>query len=357
MTAKKKFKKSASTGAQKELVVLQAKTASKSSNKLIFSGYISAVFLLFLIAVAVLIYTPKVVKLTESQLIISSNQIQNAPKPLISEVKGLEITPPIAIESQGLEAPKFSAAAVFAQDLNTGQILYQKNIDKKLSPASTTKIMTALIAVKYYKPADILKVSGEGLVAGSSMGLKLGEQLTFRGLLYGMLLNSGNDAAFTIASNYPGGVSTFVEAMNKRAKELGLENTNFQNPAGFDGPNHYSSAADLAKIAKEAIQDPQITKIVSTKETSVTAYIESTDAAMPVKNNTHLLKNLNQLLGQDGVIGVKTGYTETAGENFVGLVERDNRKILTVVLSSNDRFGESKALMDWVYNNYSWKSN
>lgn len=206
--------------------------------------------------------------------------------------------------------------------------------------------MTALVAIEHFKPADILVVTEDSLVGGSTMGLKVGESLTFRSLLYGMMLNSGNDAAYTIAINYPGGFYAFIDQMNKKAGELGLRNTHFQNPAGFDNESHYSSTQDLLKVAKAAMQNSQFAKVVSTKETSVISWD---------KSNAHELKNLNKLLSIEGVLGIKTGFTEKSGENFVGLVERGGHKVMTVVLDSDDRFGESEALMDWVFQNYSWE--
>lgn len=320
------------------------KTALKISSPIFkYGGILTG---LFLITLLLIISTPKIVAMTEIK-VLSENQPQL--KAVLAQYEVAEEKPKqIQIKDLGLTPPQFSAQAVLAQDLTTGQILFQKNIHQRLSPASTTKIMTALVALDYYKSADILTVKPESLVEGSTMGLKLGEQLSFRSLLYGMMLNSGNDAAFTLAANYPGGVGGFVDKMNQKANELNLHDTNFQNPAGFDSPLNYSSAYDLAIIAKQAQENSQLARIVSTKETSV----ESWD-----KTQEHLLKNLNKLLSEDGVIGIKTGYTDIAGENLVGLVDRNGKKILTVVLSSSDRFGETKSLMDWVYQNFEWEEN
>jgi D-alanyl-D-alanine carboxypeptidase len=263
-----------------------------------------------------------------------------------SNVLGVKLQPITRIVSGGIQEPAFTAGAALAEDLDTGEILYQKNINQKMSPASTTKIMTAVVASEYFQPYTVLTVNPGDTVAGSSMDLTVGEQLTFENLLYGMLLNSGNDAAFTIADNYPGGLSAFIIKMNEKADQLGLTNTHFQNPAGFDSPNHYSSASDLSIIAKEAIKDPNLAKIFATKQATVT----TTDGT-----KAHNLFNLNELLSKNGVIGIKTGYTEIAGENFVGLVDRNGHKVLTVILNSTDRFGETKSLMDWVYDNFSWQ--
>jgi len=322
------------------------KSAQKHSRKVPQKlQFIGLTTLLIFGGLAFLIATPRVVTLAESRIVESSNEIPQNAAP-VKEVAGVEKKPQVQIVSSGLTPPQFTSKAVFAEDLDTGQILFQKNIHTRLSPASTTKIMTALIGEEKFLSGDVLNVPPGGLVGGSTMGLKVGETATFRSILYGMLLNSGNDAAYTIALNYPGGFSSFIDRMNQKVSELGLTDTNFTNPAGFDNPNHYSSAYDLAKIAEAAIKNIHIAKIVATKETSIVSYD---------KEHAHQLKNLNVLLDEPGVLGIKTGFTEIAGENFVGLVDRNGHKVLTVVLASQDRFGETKALMDWVYKNFQWE--
>lgn len=255
-------------------------------------------------------------------------------------------SPPV---SKNIEVPQLSAKSVFVKDLTTTTILYQKNASVRLPIASTTKIMTALVASGYFKPNSVLIVGQSSQIPGSRVGLNLGEDLSFRSLLYGMLLSSGNDAAYAIAENYPAGVLGFVSEMNKKASDLGLLNTHFENPAGFDSPNHYSSAKDLSIVTEEALKDAQLTRIFATKETNIV----SLD-----KKYTHNLANLNKLLSTvKGVLGVKTGYTDVAKENLVTLVNRDNHKILTVVLGSDDRFGESTKLIEWVYSNFTWSDS
>lgn len=302
----------------------------------------TAVITLF--SINVLLGFPKALNFTEKSLAKSDipTNVVTAGGGEVAGVKKVQLLP----ENLGVPAPQVSAAAVFVDDLDTGTVLFVKDPQKKVAIASTTKIMTALVASAYFKQNDILKAPGDILsITGSTMNLKPGEQLTFRSLLYGMLLNSGNDAAFTLAANFPGGLDGFIAAMNKKAFDLGLHNTHFDNPAGFDSPNHYSSASDLAKIAVAAMEDSQIARVVSTKQTEVA----STD-----KTVIHSLKNLNKLLGEPGVLGIKTGTTPAAKENFVGLIERDNHKILTVVLGSDDRFGETEKLINWTFQNFTW---
>lgn len=245
-----------------------------------------------------------------------------------------------------IPVPRLSARSVLVKDLGTNTILYQKDANISVPIASTTKIMTALVASEYFKASSALTVSEGAKIVGSRVGLAFGEDLTFRSLLYGMLLSSGNDAAYAIAENYPGGVLGFVSAMNKKAALLNLTNTHFDNPAGFDSPKHFSSAKDLTVITEEALKNPELAKIFATKETNIV----SID-----KKYNHQLVNLNKLLSQvKGVLGVKTGFTQDAKENLVTFVSRDDHQILTVVLGSDDRFGESTKLIEWVYGNFKW---
>lgn len=307
--------------------------------------YLSALIIL-LLSINFLLGFPKVVDLAQAK--VSAFNVTKDPtnSSNFSQVAGVEKEnlPP---EDQGQPVPIVSASGVIVKDLDSGGDLYVKDPDKRVPIASTTKIMTAVVAIEYFKANDILVVPDNiGNISGSTMNLKPGEKLTFRSLLYGMLLNSGNDAAFTIAANTSGGVSGFVEKMNQKVKEMGLLNTNFENPAGFDSPSHFSSAFDLAKIAVLLSENPQLSRVVATKETSVASIDKSV---------IHSLKNLNKLLDEPGVLGIKTGTTPAAKENLVGLIDKNNHRILTVVLGSNDRFGETEKLMDWVYTNFVWQ--
>lgn len=296
-------------------------------------------FGIIIFATIFILLLPFVTQGVEDHLITSKIPQNN------SQIAGIQKynIPPV---SKNITIPELSAKAVFVKDLGTDTILFQKNASERLPIASTTKIMTALVASNYFKPNSVLIVGQSSQVSGSKVGLNYGEDLSFRSLLYGMLLNSGNDAAYAIAENYPGGVLGFVSAMNKKVNDLKLLNTHFENPAGFDSINHYSSAKDLSIVTEEALKDSQLARIFATKETNIV----SLD-----KKYTHNLANLNKLLSTvRGVSGVKTGFTEIAKENLVTLVNRDNHKILTVVLGSDDRFGESTKLIEWVYSNFTW---
>lgn len=301
--------------------------------------------IVLLLSVNVILGLPRAVGLVQvktSAVNIPNNHVAER---VVPEVAGVQKTTPPP-KNLGVLPPLLSATSALALDLDSGFLFFVKDPDKRVPIASTTKLMTALVAVDYFQSTQVLSVPDTSLVSGSTMGLKSGEELTFRSLLYGMLLNSGNDAAYVIAANFPGGVIAFVEVMNTRAKALGLSNTHFENPAGFDSPNHFSSASDLSKIAVVVAQNPLLARAVATREVTVS----SVDQGI-----IHPLKNLNKLLGLPGVLGMKTGTTPAGRENLVGLVENDGHKILTVILGSDDRFGETEKLLEWVASNFAWQ--
>lgn len=259
---------------------------------------------------------------------------------------GQKVFSPVPTLSGTNPFPIISAQAALAVDVESGVTLYEKEPDKLLLPASTTKIVTALVAMAAYPDEAVLEV-GNIKVEGQKMGLVSGEKMKAGDLLYGLLVFSANDAAEVLAQNYPGGRDAFVAAMNAKAKELHLENTNFNNPTGLDGNGHVTTARDLIRVATLAMKNPEFARIVGTKQTIVRS--ENGKIA-------HRLTNINELLGVvDGVLGVKTGWTENARENLVTYIERDSRKIMIALLGSQDRFGETKELIDWIFSNYSWQ--
>lgn len=257
---------------------------------------------------------------------------------------------PIPVLAQGASFPIVSAQAALAVDLNSGVSFYEKNPDKSLLPASTTKIITALVAMDYY-PMDKVLTVGKVTVIGQKMGLINGEKIKVSDLLYGLLVYSANDAAEVLAQNYCAGAcgkEAFVNAMNVKAQRLYLKNTKFSNPAGLDdGDGHTTTARDLIKVSQVAMKNPEFAKIVGTRE----IVVRSVDGKI-----VHPLRNINELLGKiDGVEGVKTGWTEGARENLVTYINRDNHKVMIAILGSQDRFGETKELIDWIFKNYSWQ--
>lgn len=247
----------------------------------------------------------------------------------------------------GQAPPDVSAQAVFIYDPESQTVLWERNSRERFYPASTTKLMTALVALSYYQTDSILTVKNGGQALGNKIELKEGEQLTLETLLYGLLVSSGNDAALTLAENYPGGYSAFIAAMNDRAAALGLSETHFTNPSGVINPDHYTTARDLTLIAREAITNPLIRKIVATPS------ITLTDVS---GKREFYLESTNKLLGLSGVRGLKTGWAPESGECLVTLVVRDGHPLLITLLDSQDRFGESQLLMDWAYANFTWES-
>ncbi|HJX46115.1 MAG TPA: D-alanyl-D-alanine carboxypeptidase [Patescibacteria group bacterium] len=242
--------------------------------------------------------------------------------------------------------PIVSAQAALAIDLSSMTPLYEKNPDLTLLPASTTKIVTALVAMDYFQDNNILKVDGFK-TDGQKVGLVEGEEITAGNLLDALLIFSANDAAETLAQNYPGGVEGFVVAMNEKVKEYNLTNTYFDNPVGFDGNNHYSTARDLIRIAMIAMRNPHFAQRVNQKEKIIT----SVDGKI-----IHKIVSTNKLLGTvEGVSGVKTGWTENARENLVTYIERGDKKVMIALLGSQDRFGETKEIINWIFSNYEWK--
>lgn len=239
-----------------------------------------------------------------------------------------------------------SASSVVVQDVISGIYLFRRASTERLSPASTTKVLSALVVLDRMNLDDIVTVK-DLKNNGQTIGLIEGERMTVENLLYGMLIQSGNDAGYALAQAYPGGLDAFMQVMNAKAKELHLNSSHFTNPVGYDDPNHYMTAEDLARLAEVALRNKTIAKMVGIPQITVSDVTHT---------NFHKLSNVNQLLGRiPGVAGIKTGWTEEAGENLVTLIERNGRRIIIVVLHSKDRFGDTIKLIDWVFGNYSWE--
>ena len=237
--------------------------------------------------------------------------------------------------------PQTSARNIFIIDRDSQMVLYQKGADQPVFPASTTKMMTALVALDQYDLGREITVT-TSYPEGQNLKLTPGEKLTVNQLLYALLVQSANDAAEVLAENFAGGRAAFISAMNAKAIDLRLTGTHFANPSGLDETGHYSTAADLARLADSALAHPEFAKIVAT-ENAVIA--------------THVLTNVNQLLGKvPGVLGVKTGNTLGAGQSLVTLVDRDSHPVIIVVLGSTDRFGDSEKLISWIYSNFKWQN-
>jgi D-alanyl-D-alanine carboxypeptidase (penicillin-binding protein 5/6) len=242
-------------------------------------------------------------------------------------------------------ADGISATGIVILDVESGVYLLKRNEEELLAPASTTKILTALVALDSYGLDDVVTVNTL-MNNGQVMGLVPGERMTVENLLYGALIHSGNDAAYALADHYPGGVEKFVEAMNVKAKMLHLDKSTFTNPVGYDDPDHKMTPVDLARLGSVALNNKIIAKMVAIPQITVSDVTHT---------YFHSLKNVNQLLGKiPGVGGIKTGWTEEAGENLITLVERAGHRVIIVVLRSQDRFKDTEQLIDWVFGNFRW---
>ena len=242
--------------------------------------------------------------------------------------------------------PDILAQAAVVVDKDSGVVIYAKNENLRFSPASTTKIMTALTALDYFKLTDILEVKRVA-DEGSILGLIKGEKMTFLDLLYAMLLPSANDAAFVIAQNYPGEEPGFIEKMNQKAKILNLNNTHFQDPAGLLDRDDYTTPLELARLASVSLDNKIFSQIVSTKY----RFISDINGI-----NTYSLLNRNKLLGIDGISGIKTGFTDEAGGVLLSSKAENGHTLIIVVMRSEDRFGDTLALASYLSDSLTYLS-
>lgn len=259
-----------------------------------------------------------------------------APKKTLNAIQRFDPVPYTVSQ----ETPAVSAQGVLVVDYSTFTPLFVKNLHDRLYPASTTKVMTALVVLDIYNPEDIISVK-HTLSEGQTIGLVEGERITVENLLYGMLVESGNDAAYAFADAY--GFEKFIARMNKKAESLGMRETHYTNPAGLDDPAQFTTPYDLALASRELLKSKLLKKIVSTKEITVD------DADFKY---FHKLTNVNKLLGEvQGVGGLKTGFTEAAGENLVSLYKKDGHDLLIIILKSRDRFADTKTVIKWIDDN------
>lgn len=244
------------------------------------------------------------------------------------------------------DGPQITARSAVIIDAKSGISLYEKEPNLKHLPASTTKMMTALVAMEKCEPEDVITIKNPQK-EGSTMGLVEGDEITVANLIKGMMISSANDAAFALAQNCALSESDFISKMNRKAQDLNLRNTHFVNPAGFDNDLQYSTATDLAQLARVALSDPLVAEAVKTKSTVVTDVFGL---------KTYYLGNVDKLLGiVEGLEGGKTGQTEGSLEILITKTTRDGNSIIVSVLGSKDRFGESQTLIEWAFANYNWK--
>jgi len=249
---------------------------------------------------------------------------------------------PIPEVNKNAPSPLISAEGVYIADLSSFTPIFERNSKQQFYPASTAKIITALVVEDVFKPTDIIvvnkQITKEDQPDWQLMGLVTGEKMTIENLLYGILVHSANDAAFTLADSY--GYDAFVEKMNEKAAELGMKNSHFKNPIGIDDYEQLTTPYDLALAARALLKNSYLAKFVSTKEIT----ISDVDYKY-----FHKLSNVNELLGKVvGIGGLKTGYTELAGQNLVSFYKKNGNQYIIVVLKSLDRFEDTRTLTEWI---------
>ncbi len=252
-----------------------------------------------------------------------------------------------------LITPTFSTVSVFASlsvsadsailiDAITGEIIYEKNAYQQRSMASTTKIMTALIALSDFDVTTEYEMTDEMvMVEGTSLGLKTGDKITLLDLVKGMMLTSGNDSANAIAISLCGSLEKFADLMNKKADEIGMQNSSFVTPSGLDAEEHYTTAYDMAILTKAAMDNDKFREIVSSQSLTI-------EFGNPKQN--HTVYNHNRLLkSYEGAIGVKTGFTKKSGRCLVSAAERDGVTLIAVTLNAPDDWNDHKNMLDYGF--------
>jgi D-alanyl-D-alanine carboxypeptidase (penicillin-binding protein 5/6) len=234
------------------------------------------------------------------------------------------------------DRPVVKAAALYLVELESGRVLIEQNATRRLPPASLTKIMTALVALDAAPLQEVVKIDRRAVVHHSSYHFRAGEQFLLRDLLTAMLVASANDACEAIAWHVGGDDKRFVAMMNERAGKLGLKSTHFANPCGFDAPEHYSTAADLAKLTERALQEPIFSMMVRT----LVRDISTVDGTRQI-----VLRSTNELLVDPDVNGVKTGYTSKAGRCLIASMFKDGHRLLLVGLNLMDQWEQASRLL------------
>lgn len=250
----------------------------------------------------------------------------------------------------GVPPPEISAASAIVLDGGSLEILFERHAFERRTPASLTKIATAIVAAEHGNLDDVAVSDVHYWTLGDSttMALEPGDEISIRDLLYGMMLVSGNDAAHVIARHLAGSDEAFAIAMNLLVERLQLEDTRFLNPHGLTQEGHYSTAYDLALLSRHLMANPALYEIVSTEQLIVTALRDGEEIEFDLFNHNPLLEYT------PGVDGVKTGFTVTAGRTFAVSVEREGRRLYIVLLDAPERAQDAIALIEWAYEGHEW---
>ncbi|HEY0866112.1 MAG TPA: D-alanyl-D-alanine carboxypeptidase family protein [Fimbriimonas sp.] len=259
-------------------------------------------------------------------------------------IPGLFILP-FLLAPVASKAVEVTAESAIVMDAGSGRILWEKDAESARFPASTTKIMTALLLIERTRPEEVVVAPPEIKEVGeSSMHLKPWEKVKSKDLLYAIMLRSANDGSYAAAKHIAGSIPAFAELMNQRARDLGCTRTNFQNPNGLNDPKHVTSAHDLALMAREAMKYPEFREVVGTFKFQIERSINKADRVMVSRN---------RLLKKDPTVeGIKTGYTRPAGYCFVGATSREGYRVITVVLKSGNWLEDTEKLMKYAFESF-----
>lgn len=268
------------------------------------------------------------------------------PRAQASALVAAQKLPPFYYPKDLSQPPVIAAPYAILIDAETGQALWSKNADVRRPMASTTKIMTALLFIEHTQPTDMVTCLDPSIknIEPSSLNIQPWEKFTAQDLLYGFLLRSGNDGAVLIAEHVAGSVANFAQMMNERARQIGAIHTNFVNPHGLHNPNHYSTARDLAMIAREAMKNPRFEDAVSQPRRVIQRSKNLSDRVITAKVKPYFY---DKFAGADGI---KTGYTRAAGHCFVGSATRNGRRLISVVLDApNSASMDTKPILSWGF--------
>ncbi|MBU3935496.1 hypothetical protein KJ909_02370 [Patescibacteria group bacterium] len=252
--------------------------------------------------------------------------------------------PPLP-QTKNFPPPALSSPNYIVIDTATNTVLLSKNPHQQIFPASITKLASAITALNIYSLDEVVNID-QDYTEGKIMGLSVGEKISVRSLVYALLVHSANDAALALANHHPQGLSGFVAQMNLIAQKYQLADTHFVNPDGIHHPDHYSTVYDLSQLGRLAIKNPIVLDTVKKQKLTVTNIDQSI---------SHYLESTNELLGVVPQIeGLKTGWTPEAGGCFVALINLDGHYLISVVAQSEDRFADTRLLLDWAKANLSW---
>lgn len=273
--------------------------------------------------------------------------------------------PSFAVSKATADMPSVTGTSAILIDGGTGDVLYEKNAEERRDPASITKILTCLVVLETLAPSRVVTIPPDTETVGHILDLKEGEQITVKDLLYGMMLHSANDAAEVLAIETAGSIESFCDMMNKRAVDCGAKSTTFTNPNGLNGwgqENHKTTAYDIAMIAKEAMKNSKFRKLVSTVRYTIPATnkseerrVKSTNFCLYESDETVEIDEKEVSYTYDGMTGIKTGSTGSAGECFCGSAKRGSTEMIAVVLNAEDenaRYEDVMTLLDYGFENY-----